>query len=361
MIDRSRPLTAGLAMTVLVTLSACGGDAEAVDTAAANEANAGFTRVINVEVDAVAPQTFVEEIALTGVAAANRDVVVAAEQMGAIRSVFLEKGQAVRSGQAIAKIADDGIQAQVAQAEAMAQLARETWERRKRLYEEDQVGSELAYLEAKYSAEQANASLAALQDQLAKTVIRAPFSGVLDERMIEVGTMVSPGTPVARVIDLSPAKVMAGVPERFALDVSRGASVQVGFDVLRGQRFEGTISYVGSAVNPSNRTFPVELEIPNADGLIKPQMVANVSIVRGISEEALVVPQEALVRTEDGYIVFVVEGDGDGATARQRVVERGPAQRDQVVVRSGLAAGDQLIVVGQQQVADGDRVRIVAR
>ena len=105
----------------------------------------------------------------------------------------------------------------------MADLAKETWDRRKRLFEEDQVGSELAYLEAKYASEQATANLNVLEERLARTTIRAPIDGILDSREIEVGNMVAPGTPVARIVDNNPVKITAGVPERYAADVRTGA------------------------------------------------------------------------------------------------------------------------------------------
>jgi len=344
-----------------LVLAACGGGAEAGDTAEANEAAAseGFSRVINVQTHETTTESFEETIRLTGTVAANRDVVVAAEEPGRIRSVFLDRGARVRTGQSIAKIADDGLTAQVAQARAQANLAQETWDRRRRLYEEDQVGSELAYLEARAMAEQTSAALLALEDRLAKTVLRAPFAGVLEDRMIEVGSMVSPGSPVARVIDLDPVKIQAGVPERYALDVQTGAAVNVSLDVLNDQVLSGTISFVGAAVDQLSRTFPVEFTIPNPEDRIKPEMVANVSIVRRQREEVIVVPQEALVRVEDGYVVFVAEGTGDNAVARVRSVERGTAQNNRVVIENGLTAGEQLIVVGQQQVEDGDRIRII--
>jgi hypothetical protein len=116
---------------------------------------------------------------------------------------------------------------------------RESWERRRRLFEEDGVGSELAYLEARYQAEQAEAQLATLRERLARTIIRAPIRGVVDERMVEVGTMVSAGTPVVRMVQIDPVKVQGGVPERFAGDVRAGASARVTFDVLRGEVFRG--------------------------------------------------------------------------------------------------------------------------
>lgn len=346
------------ALLLAVGAAGCGGDVEAGDTGEANDTE-GFARIINVEVRELSTSEFQENISLTGTVEAHRDVMVGAEEGGTIVQVFRDKGVRVAAGQAIAKIDDRILTAQVNQARAQAALARESWERRKRLYEQDQVGSELAYLEAKYTAEQAEASLAALEQRLSNTVIRSPIAGILDDRMIEVGTMVSPGTATARVIDLDPVKITAGVPERYALDVKAGAAASVTFDVLGDETFGGTISYVGAAVNPRSRTFPVELTLPNREALIKPEMVANVSVVRGVTSEAVVVPQEALVRVEDGYVAYVVESDGGHEVARTRRVERGPAQRNQVVITAGLEPGDRLIVVGQQQVENGDRVRVV--
>jgi membrane fusion protein (multidrug efflux system) len=103
----------------------------------------------------------------------------------------------------------------------------------------------------------------------------------------------------------------------------------------------------------------VELEMTNPDGLIKPQMVANLGLVRQTIADAIVIPQEALIRVEDGFVVFLVEGSGDGAVVVSRAVELGASQRNEVVIENGLSAGERLIVVGQQQVAAGDRVNVV--
>jgi RND family efflux transporter MFP subunit len=348
-----RTLVLGAALAV----SACGG-AQA-DGAEADEAGEEFVRIINVETLPVAPREFVERVRLTGTVEANRDVTVSAEESGTIVELLVEKGRAVRAGQPIARIDDRLLEPQVRQARAQAELARETWERRKRLWEEDQVGSELAYLEARYAAEEAAARLENLQQRLERTVVEAPVEGILDDRLVEVGTLVGPGTPVARVVDLDPVKIRGGVPERYAADVSTGARATVSFDVLEGEVFDGTVSYVGSTVSRSDRTFPVELTMPNPGGVVKPEMVANISVVRRTLEQAVVVPQDAIVRVEDGYVVFVVEGEGEERVARARPIVLGPSQSNQVVVREGLSAGEELVVVGQNQVADGDRVRVV--
>ncbi len=339
---------------LLLGLSGCGGG-----QAEGAQDEAAYIRVINVEVATVRTSTFTEVIRLTGTVQADKDVVISAEESGVIREIMVDKGNWVQADQAIFRMDSELLRAQVAQAQALSSLAGETWERRKRLYEQDQVGSELAYLEAKFGAEQAAANLGLLEERLARTVIRAPIAGVLDSREIEVGTMVGPGTPVARIVDTDPVRITGGVPERYATDVRVGTEATVTFDVFPDEAFRGQIWYVGAVVNPGNRTFPVELKLPNPGRLIKPEMVANVEVVRRVLDEAMVVPQEALMRIEEGFIVFVVENEGGVDLVRSQQVELGPSQRNEVVIRSGIKAGDRLIVVGQQSVAAGDLVNVV--
>lgn len=325
----------------------------------ADEPPAETGRVLNVEVITIELSDFTDVIRLTGTVVANRDVIVSAEESGIVTELLVRKGATVGAGRPIARIDDRLLASQTAQARAQAALARELWERRKRLFEEDQVGSELAYLEARYQSEQAEAALATLERRLERTVVTAPIEGVLDDRLVEVGAMVSPGTPVARIVDLNPLRVTGGVPERYAPDIRTGALATASFDALEGREFSGTIDYVGAAVNPSNRTFPVELRLPDAGRSVKPEMVANIEVVRSVSKQTVVVPQDALVRVEEGYVVFVVVGPGESSTVETRSVTLGPSQRDAVVVSSGLEPGDRVVVVGQKLVAVGDRVRVV--
>lgn len=350
----------GAVVLALATAAVAGcGAAEAGDTQEQLD-SAEFTRVINVEVETLEPERFVEEIRLTSVAVANQDVEVAAEENGVIREVHVDRGSVVAEGDPIARIDDRVLTAQVDQARAAAELAAQTWERRRRLWEEDRVGSELAYLEARFAAEQAAANLRGLEERLARTVIRAPFGGVVDERYVDVGSTVSPGDPIARLVDLDPIRVVAGVPERYAPDVRAGDEAVLSFDVLNGESFDARIRYVGATVDPENRTFAIEVLLPNPERRIKPQMVADMAVTRRAVSEAIVVPQDALVRVENGYVAYVVAERGGTTVAEVRPVTLGPARRNQVVVTEGVADGERLIVVGQKSVEDGDRVRIVS-
>ncbi len=342
-----------LVLALLLGVGGCGDDAEA--GAAAEE----FQRVINVEVLSLEREDFEEQIRLTGTAQANQDVTLSAEEGGVIREILVEKGTVVEEGQALFRIDSGILEAQVAEAEARAGLARETWDRRRQLFEVDGVGSELTYLEARYQADQAEASLASLAERLDRTVIRAPITGILESREVEVGTMVSTGTPVARIVQIDPVKVVGGVPERFAADVSVGARATVSFDVLGSGHLQGQVQYVGATVNPRNRTFQTEVLFPNPNRVIKPEMIARVEINRRNLEDVVVVPQEALVRVEDGFVAFVAATANGEDIAEVRPLVLGPSQRNRVVIEEGLEPGDRLIVVGQGQVANGDRIQVV--
>src|SRR5690606_10167458 len=241
------------AAVLAAALAGCGGGAQAGEASTPAQPGAEVGRRITVEVEALAPTPFTDYVRLTGTVEADRDVTVAAEESGVIRELYIEKGARVAAGQAIVKIDDRVLAAQAEQAAAEAALAKETWERQRRLWEEERIGTEIAYLRARYAAETAAAAARALAARLERTTIRAPVSGILDARFVEIGNMVAPGTPVARVVDSDPVKVVGGVPERFAGDVRRGSAVRITFDVLPGREFEGRIAFVGTAVDAQSR------------------------------------------------------------------------------------------------------------
>jgi len=329
-----------------------GSDASEVDEGPAQ------ARVVSVQVITVQPEPFTDFIQVVGNVEANRDVVIAAEESGTIRELLVEKGARVAAGQPIVRIDDSVLRPQAEQAASEAALASETWERQRRLWEEDRVGSEIAYLQARYRAETAEAGARAARERLARTVVRAPIPGILDDRMVEVGTLVGPGTPLARVIDAGSVKISGGVPERYAGQIVRGTTAQVVFEGQSGG-LGAQVSFVGSAVESSTRTFPMEIIVPNPTASLKPGMIANVRLERTTVAEALVVPQEAVMRVEDGYIVYVALPNGAESVAEARPVTIGAAHANRVIVDAGLRVGDQVVVVGQNRLATGDRLQIV--
>ncbi len=317
-------------------------------------------RIVNVEVTPVALSSFVDYIRITGEVEAMYDITVSAEEAGVIERFLVEKGSRVRRGQVIAKIDDAVLRGMVDEARSLADVAEEQYQRQRRLWEEEQIGSEIAYLQLKSASEAARARLQVLEERLARTEIKAPVTGIFDEKFVEAGEMVAAGTPVVRVIAVRQVKVVGGVPERFALSVQRGDSAKITFDALGGRGFAGTIGFVGTTVDAGNRTFPIEVVLDNPDGVIKPRMVANVQVERDRLEEVIVVPQQVVLRTEDGYQVYVV-ADRDGyPVASAREVELGPSYGNRIVIASGLEIGDSLITVGQRLVDEGSFVRVVS-
>jgi membrane fusion protein (multidrug efflux system) len=318
------------------------------------------SRIVNVEVTPIVLREFTGFIRVTGEVEALNDITISAEESGRIVRFLVSKGQRVRQGEEIAKLEDDFLKAQVGEATAAAQLAQEEWERQRQLWEEDSVGTELMYLQRKYQAEIAAARLDQLTSRLERTVIRSPIDGVFDDNFLELGEMAAPGAPVVRVVATDRVKVTAGVPERYARSVQRGDSVLVTFDIFPDREFAGRVDYVGASVDPSSRTFPIEILLNNPEGIMKPAMVANVRVQRDRLSDVLVVPQHVVLRSAEGYKVFVI-APGDRPIAEARSVVLGPSSGNEVIIESGLEVGDLLITVGQQLVDDGTHVRVVNR
>lgn len=356
MIDRGGAL--GILALSALAASGCGG-ANGAEAQRSGDDDGATERTVNVEVMEVRPAPFTHFIRIVGTVEAQRDVRVSAEESGVVEAVGAAKGQVVGRGQPLVRLDAGVLAAQLEQAASQAALAEETWQRQRQLWEQDSVGTEMAYLQARYNAETAKAQARVLSERMERTVVRAPIAGVLDERMVEVGSMVSPGTPVARILDMDTVEVVGGVPERYAADIERGAEVTVQVRSLAGREYSGSIDFIGSSVDAGNRTFGVEVVVPNPGLGIKPGMVADVQIARRTLDDALAVPRHTVLRREDGYIVFLAVPAGDGWRAEARPVVPGVSRGDVVVIDAGLEPGDRIVAVGQQRVADGDALEIV--
>ena len=211
---------------------------------------------------------------------------------------------------------------------------------------------------ARAQADAASAGVSSAQSQLASTRVVAPFAGVVEAQLQEAGELASPGQPVVRVVGAGSVKVTAGVPERYAGEIEQGTQVQVSPNAYAVEPRGGRVSFVGAAIDADSRTFPIEVAVENADRTLKPSMVVRLNVTREVLRDAIVVPTEAVVRDERGTSVFVAAADTAGTVARRRPVELGPDAGATVVVRSGLDAGDRVIVSGAGDLTEGQRVRI---
>ena len=360
----NRKLRRTLATTSLaVLLAACapaGGEEATESTEVSNAADAaGGARIINVEVTPIELTEFVAYVRVTGEVEAIHDVTIAAEESGAITRFYVDKGAHLRLGDPIMKIDDEVLLANAEEARTLMEIASELYERQRQLWEDEGMGSEMAFLQAKASAGVARARFRTLETRLARTVVRAPVNGVFDEHFLDIGEMASPGTPVARVVSVDRVKIVGGVPERYALSVQRGDSARVELDAFPGREFLGTINFVGASVDSRARTVPIEIMLNNPDRALKPRMVANVEVELERLRDVVVVSQDLVVRTESGYQVFLVEEVDGESVARARNVQLGRSYGNQVVVVAGLSEGDPLITLGHRLVDDLSRIRIV--
>ena len=338
-------------------------DSAAADAPAEEErgplAAAFGARVVNVEVTRVQPTTFVQYIRVVGEVEPMHDVTVSAEETGTIASFLVAKGERLTRGQPVAHISSELLDAQVEEARAVHEIATERYERQRRLWEEQRVGTEMAVLEARSQVQTSAARLKVLETRQARTLVASPISGTYDEQYVETGELVTPGTRLMRVLATDQVRVVAGIPERYALAIVPGTLALVTFDVLEGREFEGEIGFVGISVDRRSRTVPIEIVLDNGEGLIRPRLVANVQVERTREEQVIVVPQDLVQRTENGFQVFVAEQGADGLTAEAREVNLGASYANEVVVTSGLAAGERLITAGHRQVDDGSIVSLV--
>jgi membrane fusion protein (multidrug efflux system) len=333
-------------------VTGCGGQAE--------PAEESYTRIMNVGITRVVPQSFTATLRVTASVEAYHDVRVVAEEGGVVDRILPAKGARVREGQALAQLDTEVMAAQLDEARAAADLAEDQWQRQRRLWEEEQVGTEIAYIQARENARMRAATVRTLETRLEKKTIRSPVDGTFEDYFVEEGEFAAPGVPLARVISSERMKIIGGVPERFSTEVRPGTPVEVSLDPYPDQRFPGKIDFVGDAVDTDSRTIPIEVHLDNPGGLMKAGMIASLIIARSQIENALVVPQEAVLRIEQGYQVFVVEQDGSRQVARSRMVELGLSHEDFVVIESGLQAGESIVTVGQLKLGNGDVLNIVS-
>jgi len=351
--NRARSLTVLFSGVLAVT--ACG----RTEANATDDESETYVKVVNVEIEIVRPTVFSATIRITGEAEPETDVTVSAEETGVLEAFVAQKGARLARGQTIARINDDVLAAQVEEARAGAEISASRFERQRQLWEEEGIGSEITFLQAKADAESAGARYRQLQARLDRTIVRSPVAGTFDSDLVDAGEIVQPGTPVARVIDASRLRIAGGVPERFASRVSAGDRTSITFDILAGITFDGQIGFVGTAVDRQSRTFPIEIIMDNPDGAVKPYMIANVRVLMSSIEDAIVVSREVLLRTEDGFQALVVEVQDRNDVAVARELTLGASNENSVVVTHGLSAGERLVVRGQQLADPGDRVRIV--
>lgn len=294
-----------------------------------------------------------------GDVATDQNIVIFSETSGILADVQVSEGQQVSKGQILATIDDGGLGSELARLETQAALAKTTFQRQQRLWDQN-IGSEMQYLEAKANYEASQNSVQQLRTQLAKSTIRAPFSGIIDEIITEQGEVVSPGQKqLFRLVSLQNMYVEASIPENYLSQIQQGTEVIIEINSA-GTRYTGHIRRISNTINPNNRTFKIEVSVPTKEFLIKPNQIATVRFNDYTNENALIVQERTVQKNAQGEnLVYVWEPQTDSTgIARKVVVQPGYVYQDQLEITEGLKPGQTIITEGSRNLRDGQEVRI---
>ena len=334
-----------------VTATSGCSDGQASDSAAPTERPKTRVETLLLE-----PRSFTDVIQVPGTVEALDDATLSSQTDGPV-TMLRPLGERVQEGEAVAKINAEEAESALEQAQAQYDLAQDRFERQQPLYR-DSVISALEFEQVRSERNQARAALAQARTRLDNARVEAPFDGTIEERFLEVGEQAAPGTRIARIVNTRRVKITAGIPERYANDIQLGTPVQLDFRRYGAGVRTAEVTFVGSTIDPESRTFRIEATVSNDDGTLKPEMGVNLRVTRAVLDSAIVIPRTAVLRDEAGPYVYTVDRSDSVAVARNQNVALGPSTSGVVVADSGLASGDEVIIVGQNNAAPGAPLQI---
>ena len=307
-----------------------------------------------VSIQTVKDTLFNHYLEVQGSVNTKENILIQPEFSGTLTSLNVKAGNHVTKGQTLGVVDDAGMSQQLANAENQYALAKTTFERQKNLWDK-KIGSEIQYLQAQTQMVSAQKSVAQIKAQLAKTVIKAPFTGTIDEVYVEKGQVVSPNVQgLMRIVNLGNMYVSTTVPETYIGKLKVGTEVDV-FLTSLNKTYKGKVRQVGNFINPSNRSFGIEVSVPNPENLLRPNQVAKLKIIDYVSKNAIVVPTNVV--QEDGkgdkFVFIATQINGKTGTAKKVVVKTGKSSDNVTEIVSGLSAKDIIVTEGVNTISEG--------
>ncbi len=309
----------------------------------------------------VKEEVFNHYLEVQGSVVTKQNIVLFPEYAGTLTHVYVKEGQQVSKGQILAKIDDSALSQQLAQVKVQENLAKTTFERQKRLWEQN-IGSEIQYLQSEANYNALQSSVKQLEAQLNKTKITAPFSGIVDDVISDQGSVVAPGqSPILRIVNLNDMYIEAEVPENYLPNVVPGKQVEAFFPILN-KTVITKVRQVGNYINPNNRAFKIEVGISNKDNDVKPNLTTRLKINDYTNEKALLIPQNVISENGNGdqYVYIVKNVDSlNRAIAKQVFIATGKTQGDFIEVLDGISSNDQIISEGARSVQNDQQIEIM--
>jgi len=304
---------------------------------------------------------FKNYIDLQGNVETKQNIVIYPEFSGVLTKVLVREGQNVSKGQTLALIDDGGLRQQMQQAEAQATLAQTTFDRQSRLWDQ-KIGSEIQYLQAKTSMEAQAKLVDQLKSQLAKTAVKASFSGVVDDVITDQGQVVMSGqSQLFRLVNLDDMYVQADIPENYLSKIVINSEVQIEIPSL-GKSYVGKVRQVGNFINPNNRSFSVEISVPNPDKLLRPNQIAKLLINDYTNPNGILIPENIIkensLNQKIAYVISNTDTQNE-ATVTEVKLELGYTSGVFIEVTSGLKAGQKIVAEGSKNIENQQRVKII--
>ena len=285
---------------------------------------------------------------------ANESIVVTAKLQGIVKSVGFQDGQNVEAGTTLVQFDEDELSARLQVELANLDGQRKQFERISGLARANAT-SEARFDEQQAAVRKAEANVAAARARLSDYTIKAPFAGRLGTRRISVGALVSPGTKITTLDDLSIVKLDFSVPETFLATVREGLDIEALTSAYASEVFRGRVTSIDTRVDPMTRTIAIRAEVANSDRRLRPGMLMVVDLIKD-SRESLMIAEEALVPFENQQFVFVVGSDN---TVSRVPVTIGQRQPGIVEILEGLGLADLVVTEGNTTLVDGNKVRIL--
>ena len=292
-----------------------------------------------------------------GTLVAENMVNVSSDVGGRLIRIYVKEGDYVKRGKLLAKVDLESFDKQKEELQKSLELATTTYERQKRLWDQN-IGSEMQYLQAKNNKERLEKSLESIDYQSSRSNVYAPISGYIEREYMQQGEMAGPGMPILQILNSSKLKAVADLPERYLGQIKKGDKVTISIPTL-DQKIDGRVSLIGRSIDPANRTFKTEVSVSNRSGNLKPNLLVEMMINDYKEENAIVVPTE-LVQDEIGgrKFVYVSETGVDGAKAVKKYITAGESYEGEIIILEGLNGNETLIMAGARSLVEGELITI---
>ncbi len=307
-----------------------------------------------VELDTVRNNSISEDVTFQGNVEADKTIMLGPEAQGVIKAIYVKEGQYVSRGKTIATLDSEILRKNVKEIEKSLELAEYMLQKQQNLKDQG-IGAEANYVQAKNQVESLKTRLSTLKTQASKYRVVAPFSGYVDEIFTKLGEMASPGAPVVRLVNINKVMVKAEVSEAYLMDIQVGDKVTLNFPSIDKVITDAKVSSVGKFINPTNRTFPIQVELRNSDKKIIPNLIAEVTVEKDFTKEAIIIPSMSVLTDSEGNkYVYVYE---DGRAFKKNIEELYvKGDRTQIGPNSEVKSGDVIITKGASAVSDNQRV-----